>query len=267
MVKKEWRRDFKVIPGVADRAQPFEIITGDKHETLVVMVHGFTGSPYIMKHLAEFLAEAGLDVKAILLAGHGRSPQALGKTNHQDWYQSVDEVVTANIDKYENIFLVGHSFGANMSIHAAIKYPKIKGIISLGVSISIIDEIWIRLLLPLARIFKKQYKKRWIKKETAERLHATGRYTHIPIRNIVQFYSFIDNFTKKEIPKLKCPILVMHSREDEVSHPRGSEFLFKRLTMEDKELFILDKNNHGLLHKTRRDFVFNKIVRFIEKRS
>ena len=267
MVKKEWRKDFKVIPGVVDRAQPFEIITSDQNKSLVIMVHGFTGSPYVMKHLAEFLAEAGLDVKVILLAGHGRTPKALAKINYKDWYRSVDEVVSANLDKYENVFLLGHSFGANMSIHAAIQHPQVKGLISLGVSISIIDEIWIRLLLPLARIFKKNYKKRWVKKEAAERLHATGRYTQIPVKNIVQFYDFIDNHTKKEVHKLKCPTLVMHSRDDEVLHPRSSEFLFKRLTMEDKELFVLDKNNHGLLHKTRRDFVFNKIVSFIKKNS
>jgi len=264
MVKKEWRKDFQIIPGVSDRAQPFEIITSDRHDILVILVHGFTSSPYVMRHLAEFLAAEGMDVKAVLLAGHGRNPKALAKTDQNDWYQSIDDIVADGVKKYKNVFLIGHSFGANMSIHATIKHPKVKGLVALGVSISMIDEVWIRLLLPLARIFQKNYKKRWIKQEDAERLEATGRYTCIPVKSIVNFYNFIDRVTKKDIAKLTCPVLAMHSREDEVAHPRSSEFLFKQLRVEDKELFILDKNNHGLLHKTRRDFVFDKIVYFIK---
>ena len=40
-----------------------------------------------------------------------------------------------NFNKYEKIFLVGFSFGANLSLHASIKYPKIKAVAALSIPI------------------------------------------------------------------------------------------------------------------------------------
>ena len=91
-----------------------------------------------------------------------------------------------------------------------------------------------------------------------------GRHSHIPIPSIVSFYDFIDEHTKKEISKVKTPVLAIHSRDDLISHPRSSEYLFKNLTVDDKHLFILNKEDHNPVHNTRRDFIFSKTLHFIE---
>jgi carboxylesterase len=259
---KEQIKEFGGIEGVAEKAQPFSIKKGNK--TLVILTHGFTGSPYELHVLADFLAGNNMDVEVPLLAGHGGDIARLAKTNSDDWVQSLEKALLDNLEQYEKIFLIGYSFGSNLSLHLASKYPQISGIIALGIPVFIRNETKIRLLLPLARIFKKTYKKRWLDEGIVRDIVEQGRHSHIPIPSIVSFYDFIDKHTKKELSKVKSPVLVIHSRDDLISHPRSSEYLFKNLTVDDKHLFVLNKEDHNPVHNTRRDFIFSKTLHFIE---
>jgi len=57
-----------------------EAIERAGHGPVVVLVHGFTGSPWELEPLVDALAGAGYAVRAPLLPGHGESPAALART-------------------------------------------------------------------------------------------------------------------------------------------------------------------------------------------
>lgn len=268
MTKHQWYKDFKEMSGIASDARPFRIIAQPDNDTLAILIHGFTSSPYHLHHLAEYLAEQGIDVEAILLAGHGGDRKMLEQSNHHDWLNSLREVIVSNINKYKNIYLIGHSFGANLAICLSFDYPQIKGIVALGPSIFITGESWQRFFLFWYKLFRiKKWKKKWLRPSNIAELKKSGGRVHIPIKSIDQFYKFIDFHTKLELKHCQVPILIAHSRYDKVSLPKSSQYLFTNIASQDKELFILDKNDHGLLHQTRRDFLFRKIVDFIHRHN
>jgi carboxylesterase len=266
MVHQEQEKIFENLDGVSLRARPFKTISRPHNDNLAILVHGFTGSPYSMRHLAEWLTNHGFDTEAILLPGHGRQPKSLKKTTPQDWYRSLDEAIRRQQDNYKNIWLVGHSFGVNLSLHASLRYPeKIKGIVSLNISVFLRKEKLIRFFLPVARLVKEMYKKHWHSKVDEKIYGKTGSYNQIPLKNISQFYGFIDQYTKQEVKNFNLPILIIHSRDDELSLPRSSEWLFKNIASQDKQIFVINKECHHLLFKTRRDFVFAKISDWLTK--
>jgi carboxylesterase len=262
---KQQVKEFRALEGVTKKAWPFQIKKG--HDTLAILAHGFTGTPYDLWVLADFLSINQMDVEAPLLAGHGGSIQRLAASNSEDWLNSLEKVLLENVGKYKKIFFVGYSFGSNLSLHLSIKYAdKISGIIALGVPIFMRNEKRIRLLLPLAKIFKKTYKKHWLTEEDETNFQDEGRHNYIPISSLLHFYNFIDVYTKPELAKIKVPVLVIHSRDDLVSDPYSSEFLFAQLTAtRDKHLFILNKNEHHVIDNTRRDFIFTKSLDFIKE--
>lgn len=264
MTRQEWQKEFVDLPKVADNARPFKIRAKPDNDTLAILIHGFTSSPYHLRYLADYLAEKEIDVQTVLLAGHGGSQEDLIKTNHHDWLSSVRQAIVDNLDKYKNVYLIGHSLGANLSICLAVDYSRVKGIVALGPSIFIQGERWQRFFMFWYKLFGiKKWKKKWLKPRDIEELKKTGGRVHIPIKSIDQFYKFIDYHTKLELKHCHAPILIAHSRYDRVSLPKSSQYLFANIASKDKELFVLDKNSHGLLHKTRRDFLFRKIVDFI----
>lgn len=258
---------YTEVEGVAKKARPFKIMAKPNNDSLAIVIHGFSGSPYDLHILAEHFAESGLDVEVPLLAGHGADFNSLMKSEQEDWIKSVESVLVANMDKYNKIFLVGYSFGANIAIHLSLKYSQIvNGIVALGAFIYKRKELLGRLLLPLAKLFPNfSYTKTWLSDEEKQIYPEIGRHVKLPMGSLNKIANFLDNYTKKEISQVTVPVLVIHSRDDEVSHPRGSEYLFNHLTVADKSLFVLNKHDHNPVLNTRRDYVFNTIYNFIKR--
>jgi carboxylesterase len=264
MEKSAAHKNFTFLPDVSPKAQPF-VIHSENSDTLAILIHGFSSSPYTFHDLAEYLAERGIDSETVLLAGHGRDFKSLQKSTALDWYQSAEKVLHKNQAKYKNIFVIGESFGSNVSIHLASHYPKLRGVVTLSIPVFLFKEKTIRFFLPLAALVTKKYKKRWFDVKDMNQIKEFGRHLYLPITSIKNFYKFIDTFTKKEAHKVRIPALIMHSRNDHVSQSRSSQWLFEEIKHKDKELCILDKENHHLIYKTRSDLVFEKIANFIAK--
>jgi len=55
----------------------------------VLLVHGLTDSPYMMRGLAELFYQHGFYVLALRLPGHGTAPAGLVDVHWQDWYAAV----------------------------------------------------------------------------------------------------------------------------------------------------------------------------------
>ncbi len=71
-------------------AQPFSLGAGERG---VLLLHGFTGSPFEMRYLGEDLAARGFAVEGPRLAGHGGTTRDLGRTTWRDWYRSAAEAL------------------------------------------------------------------------------------------------------------------------------------------------------------------------------
>lgn len=261
----EAQKIYKSVEGVAEKAQPFFVKSKEPNDNLAIIIHGFSSSPYRLHFIADRLAEQGYDVEVILLAGHGGDLERLRQSTANQWLASAEDSLKENIPKYKNIYLMGYSYGANLAIHLTLRYPQVKAIVSLGIPIFLHKEKTIRLLLPLAKRLLKNYRKRWVEPEQIQYLTERGHHVHIPIKSLVEFREFIDRCTKRDIPLLKTPILIIHSRQDKVSDPISSQYLFSHLTTPHKSVYILSQGNHQLENGIRKDYIAKKIVEFFGK--
>ncbi|MEK7584595.1 MAG: alpha/beta fold hydrolase, partial [Patescibacteria group bacterium] len=120
---------------VKEKARPFTHRHANSN-SIAILIHGFTGSPYDMRELADFLHNQGIDVMAVRLAGHGTNIEDLMAMNYEDWVLSVDATVREAEKEDKRIFLIGYSFGANLALELASRNPKrYDGIVCLGTSI------------------------------------------------------------------------------------------------------------------------------------
>lgn len=69
-------------------SEPFSLGGGDRG---VLLLHGFTGSPFEMRLLGEELARRGFAVEGPRLAGHVGTTRDLARTTWHDWYRSACE--------------------------------------------------------------------------------------------------------------------------------------------------------------------------------
>ena len=78
----------------------------------MVCIHGFTGSPYEMRHLGDALARTGATVRGLLLPGHGTSVDDLERTDWQDWASAVEREIDAMFRRCRTVAAVGQSLVA-----------------------------------------------------------------------------------------------------------------------------------------------------------
>ena len=247
---------------IREKARPYFLDAGG--DTIAILIHGFTGTPDDLRELAKFLVSRGISVKVPLLAGHGRHWINLEDTSYYDWWKTVEDEVKDAIGKYKNIFLIGYSFGANLAFDISARYPqKITGVISLGISVFLRKEFLIKFFLPFFHLFLKKYRKVYIKKENIPEYEYSGSYVYVPTKSLYDFYFFIKNYTKKELHKVTVPTLIIHSRDDAITHPLSSQFVHDRISSKRKEMVYLEEINHNPLFSQRRNVIFSKIDEFI----
>ncbi|NQU77237.1 alpha/beta fold hydrolase [Candidatus Falkowbacteria bacterium] len=253
---------------VKEKAKSFYYKANPKSDSLVFLFHGFSGSLYDLKEVAEYLVAQHLDVKGVRLAGHGSSPEDLAATTAGDWWHSVNREMLAIKDNYKNIFIIGYSFGGNLAIDFALRYPLIiKSIVLLGPSVFIRRDKLYRFLLPYKKVFSKYQTKRIGSPKDILEYEEKGGYSRIFIKSIKEFFDFITDYTIKEIPFLKTPTLIIHSKKDKVVHPRSSTYIYNKIQSPKKELMFLDDHEHNPFFYDKKPEIFEKIKNFLKENS
>lgn len=94
----------------------------------VLLTHGLLGSPYVMRHLADFFQQNGFRVMAVLLPGHGTQPGDLLDVRWQEWAKAVAYGVDRLSEEADEIYLAGYSTGGALSVHQSLDDARVRGL-------------------------------------------------------------------------------------------------------------------------------------------
>jgi esterase/lipase len=94
----------------------------------VLLTHGLSDSPYLMRHLAEFFRQRGFRVMAVLLPGHGTQPGDLLEVAWQDWAKTVAYGAYRLAEQADEIYLAGYSAGATLSLYQSMRDSRVRGL-------------------------------------------------------------------------------------------------------------------------------------------
>ena len=105
--------------------------------TAVLMIHGIFGTPRHFDEIIPVVPE-GWSVYNILLDGHGGGVKDFARTSMFKWKKQVDGMLGILYEKYDNIYVIGHSMGTLLSLDISHKYAdKIRAMILLAVPLRI----------------------------------------------------------------------------------------------------------------------------------
>ncbi|MBW2992908.1 alpha/beta fold hydrolase [Candidatus Woesearchaeota archaeon] len=235
--------------------EPFFI--NKNSNTSVLLIHGFTASPWELRELGERLAEKGYNVYGTLLAGHGTERSEMRKTTWRDWYENTKNAYEALNYISSKIFVVGISTGGSLGILLADDY-KVDGLVCLACPIQIRDEN--TRLIPLLKYFY-WYEKRELSEE--EKLYYYG---YRPLASIEQLTQLIDHYSVV-LGDVNMPVLIVQNRNDPTVDPESAEFIFDKIKSVDKEIVYFDGDYHVLTKGEFKEPVFGLIYEFIEERE
>lgn len=216
----------------------------------MLLIHGFTGTPYIFREIGKKLAKEGYTVSAPLLAGHGTKPEDLELTTWQDWYASVETAYEILKKDCTSILVVGASFGSNLCCYLVAKRKqKIKGLVLIGTPRWIYRHNLARIFTIVFRLFGiRQYHKA-IRQEVADGSLLGGpnySYLSIPISSVQQFLYFVGRLTEQILDRIKVPTLIIQSTTDGLVKPASGTFVYNRIHSAHKQLVWIQEPHHEL---------------------
>jgi len=194
---------------------------GGPHGALVL--HGFTGSPVSMRPVGGALAAAGFAVELPRLPGHGTDVADLIPTTFDDWLAEAERALGALRARVPDgrIVVVGLSMGGALTVALAERHDDLAGIVAINTPVAVSDEMRgvVQQLLDGGMEVMDS-----IGNDIAAPGVDEGSYDQTPLRPLLSLIEAGDEL-RAHLGDVRCPVLVITSRQDHVVSPTDSDVL------------------------------------------
>jgi carboxylesterase len=230
-----------------------------------LLTHGFTGSPFEMRELGEYLADKGLTVLCKPNPGHGTTPYDMLRTNWHDWYRASVENLAELSERCEKVFLCGMSMGGTLSLHLAAHYAeqrKIAGVAAYGAPVYLKNILLP--VLPLARkvmTFKPPSQSDVADPVARERQESYDRVPLACISSLLELMAHVKN----DLQDVFVPVLLIQSAKDNTVHPPNAHLIHRLLGSLDKTLVEVNRSYHVVTVDYDKEIVKEKTYEFIRR--
>ena len=250
----------------------------DNSKGAVLLFHGLTGSPFELKKYGQFLYNNGYDVFAECLPGHGEKFEEIYTVKYEDWLDFAYSRFEKLKSEYENVFVSGLCLGAVLALAVGIKYKnKVSGIIALSTTLYLDGWRlpWYKCFMPvaLATILRFYYNYPECEPHGVKNIKTRNAVKNLLAKGDVGMNDFpmtgfkelleLSAYVRKHLKEVISPILLIHSKEDDLTSLKSSEIVNKRIASLDKEYIILYDSYHMVLYDNEKEFVFNKALNFL----
>jgi carboxylesterase len=243
-----------------------------------LLVHGLGGAPGELSYLAGTLAKSGYAVHCCQLPGHCRSQADLIASRWEDWSAAVATAYGEMRNRCQRVIVGGLSMGAILALNlAADAKVKPDGVVLLAPALWYDGWAvpWYSFLIRLLKdtpirhfAYSSEREPYGIKDERVRRLvlrhllsgdNAAAGCLRTPGEALRQFVKLVDH-VKPKLGSIKCPSLVLHSREDDMASLSNAVFLQRHLgglvdcvVLDDcYHMVTIDQQRHLVVDKTRR---------------
>lgn len=195
---------------------------GGLAEIGILLVHGFTGSPVSLRPLAELLGKRGFAIEMPRLPGHGTRPRDLLPTRYPDWRAEALAALGRLRSRCRAVVAVGLSMGGTLVLDLACSEP-LAGAVTINAQILDRSGLIVKLapllekLIPIAPASAAGLIKNDIKKGGDEDAYAwvAAAAGNSLVRELPRL--------RARLPELRCPLLVVYSRDDHSVPPENSK--------------------------------------------
>lgn len=243
-----------------ENAKPY-FLEGGKKDECVLLVHGFTATPWEMRPLAEYISagENSYPVYSILLPGHGTKMEDLGECLWEDWVCYAGEKLGLLAKEYKKVNIAGFSMGGNIALCLAYEY-NVNAVVCICTPVKLKNRLSsIAGIISLFREFV-YWEKPHFKQRKITSYDGIG-YEGMPVKSVVQVKKLTDE-TRKNLKNVKCPILVVQSPLDGTVHPKSPHIIFNGVKSRKKDLLFLEEPGHNVLGGPETDKINRAVMEF-----
>jgi len=253
--------------GIMLGAEPIEVNRSRARACL--LLHGFAGSPAEFARLPEALDEAGWDVYAPLLPGHGTRPDALEQVTAEQLYEFAEATYLKLLERYESVAIVGASMGGAIATRLASSHSPDRVVL-----ISPYDDVayqWYY-ILPARTWYRLVGRatdyvvggERFCRVRRRDAVREIIAYRIFPVSYLRCLFELGDRAVDREaLARADTMFLFLISPHDRAVSARAARRVFDLLPPERRQLKLFHRSDHQILHDYEREEAIRAIVSFL----
>ncbi|MDQ0232480.1 alpha/beta hydrolase [Metabacillus malikii] len=245
-MKKE---QYPILPG-ADSI----FINGNKIG--VLLCHGFNGTPQSMQFIGEQLSNYGFTISIPRLAGHGTHYLDMENCIYQDWIDSLDDAFEKLNEVCEKVFIIGQSMGGALTLQVAASHH-LEGIFLINAAVT---EVCYQQFLEEEEQAYLNEGKPDIKKHDVYEI----TYDKVPLKSVKNLLLLMED-TKSRLHTVTAPTILFKSTTDHVVAPNNSEYIYKNIDSEEKQIIELENSYHVASMDNDANMIVEYVVEHIHK--
>ena len=228
-------------------------------KTGVLLLHGFTATTAEVRPLAKRLHQAGYTVASPLLPGHGTSPEDLNQTPWPAWPAAAEETYRQLAARCNCVFAGGESMGGVTALYLTSRHPEIAGVIGYAPAIKLAmrftDYLKFYAILPFVKTLPKG---------ALDNVPGWQGYRVNPLRGVWQLQK-LQKETRRRLPQIHQPIMIIMGRIDTVIHPRSGAIILRDVNATHQQLHVLKNSPHVVTLGPDFEELVNLTLTFINK--
>ncbi|HEY2332865.1 MAG TPA: alpha/beta fold hydrolase [Acidimicrobiales bacterium] len=231
----------------------------DAGELAVLIVHGFTGSPGTMAHLAAGIGRAGYETVVPTLPGHGTTVEDMMTTTWADWSGAAEAAYLELAARSDRVAVVGLSMGGTITCWLAARHPEIAGIVCVNPFVlpRDPDEIaFIDALVEAGDTLTDGVGADIADPDVVE--PAYDQTPLVPLRSLVGAVTDL----QPELERIACPLLLLTSAEDHTVDPLNSDHLANQV-VGPVDRVRLERSYHVAVLDYDKDVVVERTLDFL----
>lgn len=240
-------------------AEPF-LYQGN--DTGCLLLHGYTGTPFEMRMLADHLHQAGYTVLAPRLFGHATQPQDMNRARWQDWMASVEDGLNLLKTCTRRQVVMGLSMGGMLTLLTAARFP-VSGIAVFSAPYAI-PGAWRIKLIPVIRPFLPYFPKGSPDWHNPEAALDHKEYPAFPTRSLMELNA-LAGVMRKELENITAPALFVQSKQDKSIPQESMEYFCDHIRSNIKTRFWVNESGHVVLREPEREKVFLAVQQFLDR--
>ena len=209
----------------------------------ILLLHGLTATTSEVRPLAKHFHDKGFTVSAVLLPGHGTTPEKLNQTQRKEWIAACEKAYYELKKKCSRVIVGGESTGGILALHLASDHPEIKALLlfapAMRLASSLLRTIFLIVVSPFVFAIPKNFE------NETETIQWQG-YKVNPLKAGVQLLK-LQRETEKRLPRIYQPILIIQANLDETVDLNSGEMIFRGVQSAVRESHWMEKSNHVVI--------------------
>ncbi|MCL2248788.1 MAG: alpha/beta fold hydrolase [Oscillospiraceae bacterium] len=230
---------------------------------IIVFIHGYMGTPRQFDNLADIVCLQGFSYTSLLLPGHGVSVKEFSEATHENWQEHVYNEIERLSLSYKKIWLVGHSMGCLLALHAAIKFPQcVCGVFAIACPLKVTYISAHAFVVHLKKFFGSKnslINRAYIQFSGVPRTFDLIWRIHKPDFEFLK----LQHKTRAILSQVTSPVVGVFSIDDEVTSVKSLDVMQSKLAGADFKPIILQDSLHAYYTERDKTTIEQALLQFI----